>query len=349
MACKVLSEELAISQVMQSSNEQKNYNSTEQVDVEFNKKKKQFCYQQKCSFYEHIAYFFGLASASYIGVIVRIYLLKLANWNGVPFFPSLYAQMVGTTIMGFVFSHKLLLAKNHSFLYQTLTTGLCGSITTFSSWNAEAISILLQPGQELPTRILGWVTTLLLGLGMPTAALTLGCHIAALSPYCDRNLQRTGRLPEPVATQKTCHSLIFVCVWVLLTVMVVVIPYIFGRFDLVFSSFFASIGTYFRWHLAPLNAAFQDFKLGTFLVNVVGAWLLGGVLLAQDVMKKDVLQELLVGVSAGFCGCLTTVSTFVTELSTLPLKIAYMYAISSIILAQVGLVLIWGIQQWTIG
>ena len=138
------------------------------------------CYHQKGSIYEHAVYFTSLATASYVGVLVRIYSSELAHWDGVALFPSLYPQIVGTIIMGFISSHQHLLASKHVFLYQAIATGLCGSITTFSSWNSEAVSSLLQTGQEPPdniVRVLAWSTTLLLGLGMSSAALTVGRHL----------------------------------------------------------------------------------------------------------------------------------------------------------------------------
>lgn len=53
------------------------------------------------------------------------------------------------------------------------------------------------------------------------------------------------------------------------------------------------------------------------------------------------------GRAAGFCGCLTTVSTFIVELSTLSLIPSYVYAFTSVAVAQVGMIAIGGTLQWT--
>lgn len=326
----------------------KDYSSIKQAEEAPSPGKR--CYRQKASICEHVVYFCCLAVASYVGVFCRIYLSELVNWDGVLLFPSLYPQMVGTTIMGVVTNHKLLLTN--SFLYQAMATGLCGSITTFSSWNSEAVSTLLQTGQASPdnaVRLLGWATTLLLGLGMSSAALTLGRHISSLSPWSDSKEQsRYPKLSAWCAKYRVVEGGMFVCVWFVLTVVVVVLPYLLQRRDMLFTGLLATLGTYLRWHISPLNSTFKKFKLGTFLVNIAGAWLLGGVVCVKELYTEgNMVHDMLVGVASGFCGCLTTVSTFAVELSDLPLVPSYTYAFSSIVVAQVGMIGVRGTFQWT--
>ena len=236
------------------------------------------CYWQKAGCLEHIVYFCSLAIASYAGVVIRIYLSKLVQWNGVPLFPSFSAELVGTAIMGFISAHQKSLASNHKALYQSIATGLCGSITTFSSWNSEAVQVLLQTGQEYPdnvTRIIGWTTILILGVGMPVGALLFGRHLSYLSPWSDHWKQGSNAGENRSTFLKffiNLEGVSFFLLWILLTCLIVAIPYHFSRFDLMFSIIFASFGTYTRWHLAPLNSLFnKKFKLGTFIVNVGGA------------------------------------------------------------------------------
>ncbi len=326
---------------------------------------RRFCYRQKGNVYDHLAYLSYLCLGSYIGVICRIYLSELAHWDGVPLFGSLYSQLVGTMIMGFTIAHKSTLGEHHAFLYQAITTGVCGSITTFSSWNQEAMATLLQTGYDQPdnaARIFGWATILLLGLGMSSGALGVGQHLASLSPWSDARVQ----VREPVSTDFTpqagqyccrvcispgskCWSILSMCVWlVLCSISTTTVGVLMNRWDFVFSILLAGLGTYCRWHLAPLNALIPGFKLGTFCVNVVGAWLLGGVLILQDFYSSSRwAHDVLVGMATGFCGCLTTVSTFSVELSGMQVKHAYMYAIASILMAQIGLLAIQGPVQWT--
>ena len=361
MACHLSAEEAKIKESASNSTESQtkvhllsasqDYSAIERAEAPPSKKQRCCNYRQKGSLFEHLVYFCSLAVASYVGVMSRIFLSELARWNGVPYFPSLYPQLVGTAIMGFIVSHKTLLSP--SFLYTAIATGLCGSITTFSSWNLEAVSTLLQIRQFPPnneSRVVGWATTLLLGMGMSSAALVLGQHIAALSPWADMKQQKKEVGKESFLCKYRCaEGCVFVFLWVVLTVIVVVLPYMLGKTDLVFSGVLASLGTYLRWHLSPLNSAFKHFKLGTFLVNVVGGWMLAGIVSLRAVYTEegDLLHNLLTGMATGWCGCLTTVSTFAVELSSLPLGASYIYACTSIVLAQVGIILVRGTLQWT--
>jgi len=314
-------------------------------------------YFQKGTCCEHITHFFALSAASYAGVIARIYLAELAKWNGVQLFPSLYAEVVGTAIMGFIIMHKKLLEKKHSAVYQAIATGLCGSITTFSSWNSEATSVLLQADEYPPDnarRIIGWITVLLLGGGMPVAFLYFGKHLAHLSPWCDVRLEDPDGEPStPGGIRCSCNTvenIVIAVLWVCSTVLVTFLPFYFNQLGLMFSCVFSFAGAYARWHLAPLNAVFIDFKLGTFLVNVLGSWILGATLILREHFGSQLNQfglAALTGVTTGFCGCLTTVSTFAVELSTLSLRGSYIYGLCSVVLAQLGLVLVRGVYQWT--
>ena len=55
------------------------------------------------------------------------------------------------------------------------------------------------------------------------------------------------------------------------------------------------------------------------------------------------------GIENGFCGCLSTISTFAVELDTLIRKHAYVYATVSIGVSLVLLISVVGIPAWTVG
>lgn len=310
-------------------------------------------YYQKASLVEHIGFFCALSVTAYVGILIRIYLTELAVWNGLPLFPAFYSEIVGTSIMGVVLSHKQLLEKRHKLTYQALATGLCGSLTTFSSWNNDAATVLIQYGEDDPdnvTRVLGWVTILVVGFGMPIASLKFGEHIGFLSPWAD---QRTGvkEYTSPKKAVRWIEIISYIIFWTIATSIVVIIPLvIFNRHDFMFSFVLASLGAYIRWHMSPLNSAFKHFKLGTFLVNVLGTWVLATAYLLDHHHEDQTgieMKGLLYGATSGFCGCLTTVSTFAVELSTLSLTGSYMYGLLSVFAAQAGLLLIRGSYWWT--
>ena len=307
---------------------------------------------QKTSFTEHVVFFCSISIFAYFGMLARVYLSELVKWSGLPFFPSFYPEVVGTTIMGFVISHKQLLKQRYKITYDALTIGLCGSITTFSSWNNDAATVILQYDAENPdnvTRIVGWATVLLIGFAVPLVALRFGKHLGYISPYSDQRTERQYANSSLLA--KGIEMATYIVLWVVITSIVVVVPLVvFGRYDFMFSFLLASIGAYIRWHLSPWNNDFCHFRPGTFTVNVLGTWLLATASVLEHHYEDEAGEEvkgLLYGVITGFCGCLTTVSTFAVELESLSLFGTYLYGLLSVLVAQVGLVGIRGSYLWT--
>ena len=145
--------------------------------------------------------------------------------------------------------------------------------------------------------------------------------------------------------------IIFIFAWILTTLVVVIVSVaLFHRYDFMFSFVLASLGAYIRWHLSPLNSVFNNFPLGTFIVNVTGTWVLATAFVLNHHYKEQTglkVKGLFYGITTGLCGCLTTVSTLVVELSTLPLLVSYVYGLSSVLAAQTGLLLIRGVYWWT--
>ena len=310
-------------------------------------------YIQRANLIEHIACFCSLSIFAYVGMLTRVYLTQLSAWNGLPLFSSFYPEVVGTAIMGIVISHKKLLEKNYKALYQGLATGLCGSITTFSSWNDNAAVVLIQYNEEPPdnaTRFIGWITIIIIGISGPVGALRFGQHLGSLSPWSD---QRSGErvYPTPRRRFRIIEILTFVILWLMTTAIVVTIPlFIYQRYDFTFSFILASMGTYIRWHLAPWNNALRHFKLGTFIANILGTLILGTASVLEDRYNKDigrVVQGLIFGVITGFCGCLSTVSTFTVELTSLSCVDSYVYGLVSLVIAQIVLLVIRGTYWWT--
>ena len=308
-----------------------------------------FKYVQVFSFFEHIIYFCTLSLGSYAGVLIRIYLIEISQYN-ILVFPSFYAQLVGSAIMGFTASHKNLIENIHKSLYQGIATGLCGSITTFSTWNFEATEVLFMKDGTHIVQILGWITVLIVGLVLPVGALFLGKHLARLSPLHHHR----SDMNEIIRPRKACLIVVLVFIvvfWACSTALIIFLAHYFEQNELLFCVVFCFIGTYIRWHLAPLNLLFNNFKLGTFFANISGVLILGllSILISHfEGELSEIEFSIIKGVAVGFCGCLTTVSTFAMELSTLPLKASYSYGAASIIFAQIILMAIRGVYVWSI-
>ena len=74
-----------------------------------------------------------------------------------------------------------------------------------------------------------------------------------------------------------------------------------------------AIGSVLRWLLGlALNPVFPDLPLGTLTVNLVGGFIIGGAIGIFD-QFQSLPPELRLFVITGFCGGLTTFSTFSAE------------------------------------
>jgi CrcB protein len=79
----------------------------------------------------------------------------------------------------------------------------------------------------------------------------------------------------------------------------------------------ASVGAVLRWLLgARLNALFPDIPPGTIVANLIGGYVIG-VAMAWFATAPTISPEWRLLIVTGFCGGLTTFSTFSAEVVTL--------------------------------
>jgi fluoride exporter len=112
---------------------------------------------------------------------------------------------------------------------------------------------------------------------------------------------------------------------------------------------FSYPGTLTRYLLSLwLNPLMRTIPLGTFTANSLGTALLGMFRVLQSI-PSPVSQNvcaLLQGLGDGYCGCLTTVSTFAAEVDTLEEWKAWFYAAISWVTGQLLLLVIFGSSYW---
>jgi fluoride ion exporter CrcB/FEX len=249
-------------------------------------------------------------------------------------------------------------------LYIGLSVGFCGSYTSFSSFMRDAFlamsnDIVLKnagPG----SRSAGWSVCAALAVfiaetGLSLAALSAGAHFCeALSPHLNRiPAVRISHILNPLGAVLGggCWlGAIFLAIWP---------PQNRWRADCVFAIVFAPLGCLLRFQLAiMLNNRVPRFPTGTFVANIIGSIILAmafdlqhapipsaGGLIGGGMTGCQVLQ----GIMDGFCGCLTTVSTWVAELKGLRKRHAYEYGFASIAVGFSFMVVIIGPLHWTIG
>lgn len=131
------------------------------------------------------------------------------------------------------------------------------------------------------------------------------------------------------------------------------------RGQVLFSLVFAPLGCLLRFYMSlKLNGLVPSFPLGTFTANIFGTAVLG---MTYDLQRAPVSAagmgavvgvtgcQVLQGVEDGFCGTLTTVSTWVVELTGLRRRHAYVYGGASVFMGLGILVVVMGSVLWTVG
>ncbi|KAH6680541.1 CrcB-like protein-domain-containing protein [Halenospora varia] len=260
-------------------------------------------------------------------------------------------------------------------LYIGLATGFCGSFTSFSSFIRDAFLAL---SNDLPTPLnhpqdygpvdasstttvsrnggysfMAVLAVILITVALCISGLHIGAHLAIASEpfipslsfaFCRKILDRVA---------------VFIAWGCWLGAIFLVIfppdrnashPELW-RGRAVFALVFAPLGCLGRFYASIyLNGKIPSFPLGTFVVNIFGTIILGMSYDLQHVPLGGVVGcQVLQGIEDGFCGCLTTVSTWVSELSSLRRWNAYKYGTVSVAVALCFLIVIMGSMQWTIG
>jgi len=284
---------------------------------------------------------------SFIGVLIRIYSEQLLTYMGEPVAVIIYPQIIGCFIIGIVIEMKAKIESYSHTLFVGLTTGLCGSITTFSGvilGSSQQYFNVLGYDRTLIQSIMGGLTVDLLGFGMGFIAFLFGKHIGE---WINEEYMNTkpGSTSTLVYTQPTWFKKehitktdILIVILAALSVVGVTVGSLVWKLDhrLVYSLVFAPVGTFMRRFMSFLNSVNQKFPLGTFFVNVFGSALLVLLFLIPGVTAVSNNHcYMIAGLMAGFCGCFTTVSTWVVELSVLNKKYAYIYGAASIIFAEI--------------
>ncbi|KAF2396760.1 hypothetical protein EJ06DRAFT_482930, partial [Trichodelitschia bisporula] len=254
-------------------------------------------------------------------------------------------------------------------LYVGLTTGFCGSLTSFSSLMRDAFLALSNdlpsplnhpypPGAVLPSMtstvhrapekgLAALLAVILTTMALSIAALQMGAHGAlGVEKWMPRAHPRLRKVLNigivPVAT----------LAWIGAVLMAIFPPHKAWRGDALFACVFAPAGCLARWYVSgALNGVRPSFPLGTFAVNVFGTVGLGVLLDLQrtGTAGSGVGCQVWQGVMDGGCGCLTTVSTFVAELSGLRRGHAWGYGLATVVSGVAVAVGVMGGVRWGVG
>ncbi|KAJ6539406.1 CrcB-like protein-domain-containing protein [Mycena capillaripes] len=284
---------------------------------------------------------------SVLGVLARLGLSALATYSGQSIFPLAYAQATGCLIMGFCLALKEPFSRYYPPAYTALTTGFCGSLTTFSGWQLDIFKSWLNassaPRSALHDAMDG-VCKSIFTISLSLASLFFGMHIAnEVSPYF-------RAAAPPGKSLRYAVTLLSVCTYAATIPAYYLLPRDY-RHQATAALLFSFPGTLTRYLLSThLNSVLPAFPLGTYAANSFGTALLGTFHVLQSTANRPLSGAsctILQGLADGYCGCLTTVSTFAAELATF--KTAghkYRYGLTTWLTGQVILVCIFGALLW---
>jgi len=300
---------------------------------------------------------------TYIGVIVRHYtgIWVVVLYGGVgqsgPLFGAFFCNLLGSFAMGFlaIFKTSRFFQRNAD-LYTAISTGCFGCVTTFSGWQGDANLKLTYYDQAD-----NFLLCLIIGYCVPMACFVGGRHCGqAFDYWLQKCYEPQGEDYVPLIEKEDKESalpsnfkssILIIVVWAVITVLLLGI--ILGghkrkETPLIIAALSGCAGTLIRFLLGKRNAYWPNFPMYTFLANIIGcvAYGLMTVALATRTVSEELEEDMKAVWVLGFAGCLTTVSTFVSEIYNLEPFKGWFYAAVSIFVAQGILLLIQGIYFW---
>lgn len=107
---------------------------------------------------------------------------------------------------------------------------------------------------------------------------------------------------------------------------------------MIVTALLSPLGAILRFYMSKLNQ--KDFPFGTLLCNLIAVWV-AEVLIMSKIKFDDNSNKIINSVLKGFCGSLSTVSTWIKEICTMQsieLRFCY-YWISIFLSVYIGLVI----------
>ncbi|CCX31159.1 Similar to UPF0695 membrane protein YOR390W; acc. no. Q08913 [Pyronema omphalodes CBS 100304] len=288
---------------------------------------------------------------SILGTLARLGINALTTYPTSPLGGTvIWSNFTGCLIMGALVSDASLgiFGSRSRAAYIGFTTGFCGSFTSFSSYELDGMNLLLIGGAG--ERIMAWLGYTAATFAISLAGLQLGAHFASAAATIVKDWNFETKQKASSRIQTWAKRIEFVLlpltagVWAGAVVLTVIEVSYRGPASL--ACVFAPMGAMVRfWVSRGLNKKKKSFPLGTFGCNFVATMILAGTTIGRARHGGSGCQ-VLKGVGDGFCGTLSTVSTFVVELRGLKTRAAYLYAAGSVMAGTVVMVAMVGGFTW---
>ncbi|CAN6631480.1 fluoride export protein 2 [Trichomonascus vanleenenianus] len=319
----------------------------------------------------------AMAFTGIVGSLARAGLTRLTTFDGEPFSGLvIWSNFAGCFILGMLFNSKPMfdsLIINNLYgrqysafgdipIYTALATGFCGSLTSFSTFMLELFELsanILTPPNSWPDPgygVMVWLNYCIATFSLSVAGFLSGRHVS-------RALERsemTWELEHHERFIEWTMAFLGVAGWITTAVLAIVKPSF--RYWCVTSAM-APFGVYARFWLArSLNKLYKNFFIGTFFANILATILVAIFMLLRRGIKNVDSSTIMPILSTqsqchvvwaladGFCGSLSTISTFIAEIVNLrQVRYAYLYAVTSVFVGFSIVVVILGSYTWSRG
>ncbi|SSD62122.1 uncharacterized protein SCODWIG_03884 [Saccharomycodes ludwigii] len=231
-------------------------------------------------------------------------------------------------------------------LHVPVTTGYCGTFSSYSTMISElfdhSTSTTYYPNRAYG--IMEFLSVIVVELTSSMGSLLIGT-----------------RFSEEYLTSKTMISFLNKHVYPLtytlgipITIVMIVLSGVYSNFSREFlvGSLFSIFGAYLRFYLSKINPKFT-IPWGTFIANQFAS-LIVAVLDLVLTSRKNIVHSkngrlVLKGLSSGFCGGLSTMSTFMAEGRKIKLTFVLIYYFITIFTSYSLFIIILGSYKWTVG
>ncbi|ANB10935.1 Fex2p [Sugiyamaella lignohabitans] len=325
--------------------------------------------------------FFGIT-----GVLARVGLTRLTSFPGSQNGGVLWSNFGGCLLMGILVRSEALFGdlivieqmapldvvehgasgnvlrrtytrKEKIPLYIGLATGVCGSITSFSTFMIELFQLsALQPptGVSYPNPgygVMAFLSYLIITLTVSFGGYFCGFHVAdGIEKFFPISLATYTLIIEVLG------AMLGLTAWVAVIVLAILIPqWRYWTFACIFGPF----GVYARfWSARLFNKITHKFLVGTFIANMIATAILCALIILQRgqtpshglIIKSKLQCQAISALQDGFCGNFSTISSFIAELVAFRSKRnAYIYGGISIGGGFSIVVVILGSYAWTRG
>jgi CrcB protein len=179
-------------------------------------------------------------------------------------------------------------------------------------------------------------------MAISLAALSFGTHLGhLLAPFIPS-------IPPPPKVLRYSLTIVSILTYAATFVTYFRLPHSF-RSQATAALLFSFPGTLTRYLLSvSLNPLSKSMPVGTFAANTFGTALLAMFHVLKGLPRpvSPVACDILQGLGDGYCGCLTTVSTFAAEVSALTVRRRWIYATVTIVTGQLLVLIILGPSFW---